>query len=523
MLLYIIDSFLGTYLYHYNTCIPLILVKQNLDQHKITLSPELSMVRETLGLLKDSCAMYPMDIELQRVQGNYTKFYIEQCEKTAQARNCNRIRIELANNKPRATWNIINNETGKTRKGTNTTEAPTCEAFNIFFTTVAENLRSKLPSVQTTSSDAIREIPVKGSAIFFYPTTSDDIITTTNRLKTKRTKDCYDIDVETLKFIISSIAQPLEYIFNCCIGEGVFPERLKISKIVPIFKKGSHDNVSNYRPIAILPAFSKIFEAMLVTRIVNFLDQNHYPSDEQFGFRSNLGTTDALMQLTRYVAEALESGEQCRAVFCDLSKAFDCMCHTTLIDKLTYYGFRGQPLKLVKSYLTGRRQYVSHQNQTSAQMNTDHGIPQGSLIGPLLFIIYMNDLPSNIRFTTLMYADDTTLLIRDRDENTLNFLGMEAKQEAAEWFAANKLTMNIDKTTEIQFTNNTSSQHPSEKVKILGIFVFSFMTWRPHIESMLETLPSAIYAIKRTARIIHKEAARTVYICLVSLTNEVRN
>ena len=185
------------------------------------------------------------------------------------------------------------------------------------------------------------------------------------------------------------ISIPLSIIFNISQSTGTFPELLKLSKTIPVFKKGSKMDVSNYRPISLLSNINKIFEKLMYARVYKFLEENKTLYSLQFGFCSKHSTAHALIQITEKIKHALDSGNHACGVFIDLQKAFDTVNHNILVDKLSYYGIRGISNQWFKSYLSNRTQYVSINGFDSDKMNIKHGVPQGSVLGPLLFLIYI--------------------------------------------------------------------------------------------------------------------------------------
>ena len=196
------------------------------------------------------------------------------------------------------------------------------------------------------------------------------------------------------------------------ITDGYVHNQLKIAKVVPIFKSGDPRLPNNYRPISLLSNFSKIIEKVMHTRLSNFLEHNNLLSMSQFGFRKNHSTIHPMILLDNFVTDALNSKKYAMAIFCDLRKAFDTVNHTILLSKLEKIGIRNRELKWFKNYLSGRRQFVSVNGVCSSFLEVLLGVPQGSILGPLLFLIYINDLPGCSNFFTLLFADDTTLLAK---------------------------------------------------------------------------------------------------------------
>ena len=214
-----------------------------------------------------------------------------------------------------------------------------------------------------------------------------------------------------MKKVIFYIAHPLVFIFNLSLSTGLVPDKLKIAKIATVFKKDDPHKFDNYRPISILPSISKLLEKCIYNRLYSFCLNNKILTDSQYGFRKNHSTAHALIELQDKILTAIHTNKFCIGIFMDLSKAFDVVDHKILLSKLEHYGVRGLPLSWFKSYLSNRSQYVVYNNSSSDFCSITHGVPQGSILGPLLFLIYINDLiHSSNKFDYIMYADDTTLI-----------------------------------------------------------------------------------------------------------------
>ena len=229
---------------------------------------------------------------------------------------------------------------------------------------------------------------------------------------------------------------------------GVFPTALKIAKVIPVYKnKGSPLSCSNYRPISLLSNIDKIFEKIIYKRLHNFLLENNILSPRQFGLRKSHSTSHAVLSIVQKITDALEAGKFAYAIFIDLEKAFDTVDHSILLDKLQHYGIRGSPLNLLKSYLSGRSQFVSVSGVNSPTSLIKHGVPQGSVLGPLLFLVYINDLSRAVRHgDVLHYADDTNLLHTNHSLPLLQKLCNKDLNHLCFWLSANKISLNASKT-----------------------------------------------------------------------------
>ena len=225
-----------------------------------------------------------------------------------------------------------------------------------------------------------------------------------------------DIDIKVVYYldinVISLISNPLASIFNDCLFNVTFPTKMKIARVTPIHKNGKQNDVNNYRPISVLPIFSKILEKCIYKRIIDFLDKHNILIKHQFGFRRGHSTATAILDLIHKINQAIDNKEYALTIFIDLTKAFDVIDHLILLRKLQYYGIRGTPLKLLTSYLSDRKQQTFVDGVSSNFKEIKCGVPQGSILGPLLFLIYINDLTystQNDNLHYILFADDTSV------------------------------------------------------------------------------------------------------------------
>ena len=273
----------------------------------------------------------------------------------------------------------------------------------------------------------------------------------------------------------------------------------------PIYKSGDHNSFSNYRPISVLNIFSKFFEKVINTRLVTFFNKHNIITDSQFGFRSGYSTYMPLVSLIDKITENLDRECPSIAIFIDFRKAFDTIDHHLLIKKLEHYGVRGIALNLIISYLNNRMQCVSYNNTTSDYLTVDTGVPQGSILGTLLFLIYINDIVNaSTLLRILLFADDTTLLYSNKSYSDLFRITNIELSKLNTWFQVNKLSLIIDKTKYMIFEpkkilnkkncklvmqdydqlNISIHDTQLERVnctKFLGVTVDSELNWKQHI------------------------------------------
>ena len=224
------------------------------------------------------------------------------------------------------------------------------------------------------------------------------------------------MNARIFKSTYKSILPHLVHLFNLCLKEGVFPRKLKIAVIKPIFKTGDSGSFSNYRPISILPLLSKILEKIIYNRLITHFSDNKLLSEKQFGFRKGLATYMPILLIQELITKAFEEEEHIVGIFLDLKKAFDTVDHIILCKKLKKYGISGKALHILKSYLANRKETVNIRDTYSKFEEMNIGVPQGSILGPLLFIIYINDLP-NVDNTCefFIYADDTAIFFKHKN------------------------------------------------------------------------------------------------------------
>ena len=362
----------------------------------------------------------------------------------------------------------------------------------------------------------------------FTPVTEDYIANVISNLKIKSSYGYDNISNKLIKLAKGVLTQPLTLISNQILRTGIFPKELKISRVKPLFKSGDPLQFNNYRPVSLLPSLSKIFEHVIFDQIMCYLTENSLLSSEQFGFRPGHSTELAALRMVDHIIKQIDNGKLPLCIYIDLSKAFDTLNYDILMSKLEYYGITGKENELLRSYLTGRSQYVEVNGHKSSHLQISTGIPQGSVLGPLLFLIYINDLPnaSNI-FDMLMYADDTTLFCNMTDPITVDVINEELSK-ICDWLGANKLSLNIVKTKYMLYHSiNKRVIYPKLKINnnnidritqfnFLGVILHERMSWKQHIEHIRLKIAKTIGIIYRLKSIYPSAILLTLYNTLVT-------
>ena len=283
--------------------------------------------------------------------------------------------------------------------------------------------------------------------MFLTPVVENEVTNIVQLCKPNNSKDGDDISMYVVFKVIISTAKPLAHIFNLSFSFGVFPDHMKIAKIIPIFKNRQKTEFTNYRPISILSQFCKISEKLFNLRLEKILDANKILSDSQYGFRPGMSTVHAAAELVEQISSAIDSQSCCAGVFIDLKKAFDTVDHELLVEKLNVYGIRGVANKWLQNCLSNRKQYVVIDEDCSALLDMTYGVPQGSVLGPILFIIYINDI-CNVSDVVKcdLFADDTNIFCSERNLTDLQFALNRELSKLFVWFSVNKLSLNVSKT-----------------------------------------------------------------------------
>ena len=403
------------------------------------------------------------------------------------------------------------------------------ETFNEYFSSIAEKLQKKIKHAPKHFSSFLKN--PNPYNFFIMPANITQVINTINELNSSKSLGPYSTPTDIFHLIKLNVAEPLTEIINLSFQEGIYIDQLKIAKVVAIFKeKGCHMDCTNYRPISLLSNINKIIEKLMHERLYSFLEKHRSIYELQFGFRSKHSTGHALTDLTEAIRKAMDESSYAVGVFIDLQKAFDTVDHNILLSKLDHYGIRGVSNNWFRSYLTNRQQYVTVNGKDSDLRIMKFGVPQGSVLGPLLFLIYINDLYLSIKHSTARhFADDTCLLIKSKSLKRMKKLLNQDLKSLNAWLKANKISLNASKTEILIFKHHNKPLnydlkikldgkrlYPSKYVKYLGILIDSQMNWSYHIKSLVPKLARANGMLAKIRHYVSKESLRSIYFAIFS-------
>jgi hypothetical protein len=410
-----------------------------------------------------------------------------------------------------------------------TEEVDICESFNQFFVSVGSTLAASITKpCFNNSCEGVAGFGSQGLSNLSLAT-KDEVSKIIDRLNSNTGAGIDGINPKTIKCVKDIVLEELTGCINNCLEVGTFPESLKIAKVTPIYKCGSRLDPSNYRPISVLPVLSKVFEKILYNRLETYLYSVNFLYDKQYGFRSKSNTLSAAIDLTTKIKLKIDKKQIALGVFIDLKKAFDTVSHNILIQKLANIGLSNVALAIFKSYLDNRQQVVKLRKSGSSFRTVSFGVPQGSILGPLLFLIYINSINKiGLSGDLTLYADDTCLFYFGQSIETIILEAQKDMDILNTWFQSNLLTINTSKTNYIIFAakNKRISKHKPltisgteiervEQTRYLGLILDNKLTWNPHIQSIRAKLISLMGMVKSIARCLPLAVRYTIYNSLV--------
>ena len=386
-----------------------------------------------------------------------------------------------------------------------------------YFSSVGSNLAKDIPLSSYSHLSFLSGS--YANAIFISMATEQEVLDICDNFRPGTAVGFDNINMNLVKESINLIIKPLAHIFNLSLSSGIVPDQMKIARVIPLFKSGDKSTFTNYRPISILPAFSKILERIVYNRILSYLNERNILSDSQFGFRKNHLTEYALSILYDRLSNGIDNNEYTAGIFLDLSKAFDTVNHQILLEKLNHYGIRDAAHSWISSYLSNRKQFVQYDSVCSAHSVISCGVPQGSILGPLLFLIYINDLCNVSKVLDfILFADDTNIFFSHRNEDYLqNTLNVEL-DNVTNWCLANRLSIKPRQKKQSLDISIILTSHAIERVKdivFLGVILDENLTWKPHIAHVSRKISKSIGVIYKSSFCLSPSSLRTLYFSLI--------
>ncbi|PNF20311.1 hypothetical protein B7P43_G13693 [Cryptotermes secundus] len=535
------NTFLNRFLYYFERSFPLKTVYMKNHNEIKCITQGIKVSSQKMRLLNTLKKNTNLSNDILEYINRYQKIY-KSVITEAKRRENDRFMLR-SHNKTKAIWQIINKETGSFRQGDYITslkngseetsnQQKIADMLNSFFIESTEDLLANNINhspVQTSQ----QRIQYQTNTMFWLPITEIEIERVIKSLRGKPSAGFDEIPEYLAKRCSQYIKKPLVHIFNASLKSGVFPDKMKIAKVRPLYKKGERHEVCNYRPIAVLSVFSKILEKLVYNRLISFVTKYAILTELQNGFRKNKSTETPSQTFIESIQEAMGRRFHVIGIFFDLTKAYDVINHIILLDKLNYYGIRGVTNLWFKSYLSHRVQFVetnylnikTQNKYISPLRETIHGVPQGSILGPLLFLLYINDLPLNVQGGEMvLFADDINVLVIDKEEGIAQQKINKIMKQLETWFQVNNLLINIKKTVAMSFHlsksrsvvrpqifyNNLETAYSSE-LRFLGIDITENLKWSTHIQSLCSKLSKTSYIIKSLRGVLSPNMLRSIY------------
>ena len=405
------------------------------------------------------------------------------------------------------------------------------ENMNLFFAQVGPSTKSSIPKSRKKHSHYMEKNQAKNIySLMTADFDEDEIIDVAKKINKKMSKDAYGIAQSVLMHDIEFLAAPITHLMNCSLKKGICPDSSKISRVIPVYKNKGHKYLyTNYRPISLIPALSKLMEKLIYNKLEEFLIRYNILFKSQYGFRKGCNTTHATLDFLKTVEQSLENGNLAMGIFIDLSKAFDTLDHEVLTSKLEHYGIRGKFLEWIISYLSNRKQYTEFDGIMSSLEPVTAGVPQGSILGPLLFLIYVNDLPAALtKLRPIMFEDDTNLVIEGKDINELKQIVDHELQDLVDYFRANKLKLNVEKTKIICFRKKgivlpnginikieDTNLELADSASFLGICLDCNLSWERHCHETANKISKTTGILGRIKNFLPTAALKIVYDSLI--------
>lgn len=511
---------------------------------------------EKRKLLYKKTLKYPNN---QNCKDHYSRFHTRLLtDLKLQKENYYKNLFEINKNNSSAQWKIINDLTGPKKDKSkditlysdddclNTSSEPheVSNILNNYYISIVDKLRYSSDTVDQPG-DYRKWFPYSCqlNSMFMYPTYAEEINLIVGSLKSKKSPGIDGWSAELIKHICPVISYVLTHIVNLSMQTGVFPDKLKNALVVPIFKKGDPKLPGNYRPISLLPVVAKVVEKVIKKRLLSFYSKGSYLSKNQFGFMEGKSTEDALIKVVSEMQSGLNENKSVAGIFIDITKAFDCVDHNILLTKLWLSGVRGIALKWFESYLSDRQQCIRIGNSVSDQVTIKYGVPQGSVLGPILFLVYINDLCDGKFFGNITaYADDTALTYCVKQGYNVSSQMQEDLNILKYWFDLNYMTLStktkyllfsyrgvIEARSDVYYKCKVCVSREIEtvcpncnllercgQIKYLGLIVDENINWKMHINKLKKETLYLIRKFYLLRYLCPLSVLKTIYYALVN-------
>ena len=454
-------------------------------------------------------------------------------------------KFEKAEGNCKETWKILNELRGKTKTKIKPLflindiivedRRTIANSFNSYFTSIASKLNESCDGLTIEPIPKFTDYLKNSSntSLYLKECSPDEIIDIIKELSSNKSSD---LPIPVIKHCANILSPVLSKFYNRFMRLGIFPNILKTGIVSPVLKKGNPQLLENYRPISTLPIFSKIFEKLIYSRLYDYLIAKNVLYEKQFGFRKNHSTSHAINYSIKHIADKIEQKKHVIGIFLDLSKAFDTICHSKLLTKLENLGIRGNCLKLLKNYLLNRKQITKLNNVKSDYQNISFGVPQGSVLGPLLFLLYINDIINSAPDGEfVIFADDTNIFITGNDENEAYSIANKVLKSVYIYLTVNQLHINLSKCAYMHFRPNLNSDEREtcarskvydkaytislnskkvkkvDKIKFLGVIIDDKLSWDEQIKHIENKLLSTIVLVKRLKKFVPSSQYMKIY------------
>ena len=467
--------------------------------------------------------------------------------------------LQKCSNDLRKTWSILNEirrkSSNKSISIKNINVGNECisdktkmaNCFNSHFSNIANDVVSSIPPTSVNFESYLDEpCPFK----FTFPSVGTDLIMrTVSSMENKWSEDLYGLSTAIIKKLIKSIASPLAYIFTLSFQQGKIPTQLKVSRTIPIFKTGDPCEMNNYRPIGLLAKLSQIQEKIASVGFNAHLENHKLLYRHQYGFRKGHSTIHPIIHLLNEIAKCTSTNELLLAILMDLKKCFDVLDRDILLKKLENLGVDNQSLSWFRDYFEDRCQYTDIEGNLSNKDSPDRGVIQGSILGPLLCSVYLNDMHSASNLMTLLlFADDSSCLFRHNNLVELIKIANAEFAKLCQWMRANKLKLHPDKTNFMIFCNSKKKldlnickiflddndidnfhKNPdlvtqleclnnlvNPSVRFLGVILDPHLTFRPHVDSLCKKLSQGLFILRNAKNLLSRKSLISLYYTLIN-------